>query len=265
MNIGVFYQSGHKLVACYKAVEQLRSIYPDVPITLYEEGRDILFPVAKKFNVCYTKVEQLGENNSHSGRPVVDLNSNLRWLARINEACTTSLKDVDWILHYEDDVWCRRQITLLPKFDISGANGPLYTDELYNYIKNRFNVTDESRNHWSPIGSLESYNGCGGAIFKRESFVEAYNKINEIPWDIIKKLDNRPLEWTDASLTFVMQHAGFTSGIWNDWANYDSQNKGNWWDKTGWSAPMSEQRDVAFLHLYKHYYNYIPSDINLDL
>ena len=52
MNIGVFYQSGHKLVACYKAVEQLRSIYPDVPITLYEEGSDILFPVAKKFNVC---------------------------------------------------------------------------------------------------------------------------------------------------------------------------------------------------------------------
>jgi hypothetical protein len=265
MKVGAFYQSGHKLVACYKAIEQLRLIYSDIPISLYEEGSDILQPVAKKFNVCYTKVDQLGENKKHSGRPVVDLNSNLQWLARINEACTTHLKDADWIIHYEDDVWCRRQIKLEPKFDISGANGPLYYKPLYNYMKDRFNITDESRNHWSKSGSLESYGGCGGAIFRRESFVEAYKKINEIPWDLISKLDNRPIEWSDASLSFVIQHAGFTSGIWDDWANYDSQNKGNWWDKTGWSVPMSEQRDVAILHLYKHYYNYSPSDINLDL
>jgi hypothetical protein len=265
MKIGVFYQSGHKLVACYKAIEQLRSVYPDIPVTLYEEGSDILQPVAKKFNVFYTKVQQLGENKRHSGRPVIDLDSNLLWLARIYEACTTHLKDVDWILHYEDDVWCKRQIKLEPKFDISGANGPLYTPQLYDYMKTRFNVTDESRGHWSSLGSIQSYGGCGGAIFKRQSFIEAYNRLNEIPWDTIYKLDDRPVEWTDASLSFIIQHAGFTSGIWDDWANYDSKNKGNWWDKTGWSAPMSEQRDVAFLHLYKHYYNYSPDDIKLDL
>jgi hypothetical protein len=265
MKIGAFYQSGHKLVACYKAIEQFRKFYPDAPIALYEEGSDILKPVADKFNVNYTKVGQRGENSRHSGRPVVDLETNLAWLSRIYEACTTTLKDVDWIIHYEDDVWCKNLIKEEPKFDIAGANGPLYTPELYQYLKDRFNVTDESRGHWSINGSLQSYGGCGGAIFNRLSFIEAYNKLNEIPWDVVSKLDSRVVEWSDASLSFVFQHASLKSSIWNEWANYDSKGQGNWWDKTGWSVPMEEQPDVAILHLYKHYYNYQPGDIDLDL
>jgi hypothetical protein len=53
--------------------------------------------------------------------------------------------------------------------------------------------------------------------------------------------------------------------MWQDWAQYDSKNQGNWWDKTGWSVPMEEQPNVAFIHLYKHFYNYEPEDIDLDL
>ena len=34
MKIGAFYQSGHKLVACYKALEQLRKVYPNIPVAL---------------------------------------------------------------------------------------------------------------------------------------------------------------------------------------------------------------------------------------
>lgn len=63
----------------------------------------------------------------------------------------------------------------------------------------------------------------------------------------------------------ILQHTGFISGIWEDWANYDSKNKGNWWDKTGWIIHMSEQRDVTFLYLYKRYYNYSENDIELNL
>jgi hypothetical protein len=264
MKLGAFYQSGHKLVACYKAIEQLRKIYPDIPVALFEEGSDFLLPVANKFNLNYTKVVQKGVNQKHSGRPVVDLESNLLWLGRIYESCLTTLKDVDWILHYEDDVWCKSSIKETPKFDIAGANGPLYTTELYDYLKKRFNVSDESRSHWSHLGSLQSYGACGGAIFNRLKFIEAYDKLNEIPWDEIYKLDSRPIEWSDASLSFVFQHAGFTSGPWNEWANYDTKGFGNFWDKTGWSVSMDEQPDVAVLHLYKHFYNYEPGDIDLQ-
>ena len=57
MKIGAFYQSGYKLVACYKALEQLRKIYPDIPVALYEDGSDVLEPVAKKFNCDYKKTD----------------------------------------------------------------------------------------------------------------------------------------------------------------------------------------------------------------
>ena len=264
MKIGIFYQSGYKLVACYKAVEQLRSVYPNAPIALYEDTTDILLPMVRKFNLDYRKTDTQGKNLSHSGRSVFDLISNIAWLRRIHEACTTTLKDVDWVIHYEDDVWCKRPIKNTPVFDIAGANGPLYTVELYRFLKNRFNITDESRSHWSSKGSLESYGACGGAIFNRESFILAYNKLNEIPWEQIELLDNRPLNWSDASLSFIMQHAGFTSGVWNEWGPWTpGDNDGHWWDKTGWTTPMSAQPDVAFLHGYKHFYNYAAEDLNI--
>ena len=263
MKIGAFYQSGHKLVACYKALEQLRKVYPNIPVALYEDGSTLLEPVAKKFNCEYTWIEQQGINNPHSGRVFVKENGQLDWLKRIYDACTTTLKDVDWIIHYEDDVWCRFEITRPPKFDISGANGPLYTTELYEYLKNKFGVIDDSRHNWSLLGSLKSYGACGGTIFNREKFIEIYNRLDEVPWDEIYKLDSRPIEWCDATLSFLFQFFGSTSGVWEDWAQYDSKNIGNWWDKTGWSIPMEEQPNVAFIHAYKHFYNYQPNEIEL--
>jgi hypothetical protein len=264
MKIGVFYQSGHKLVACYMALQQLRKIYPNIPIALYEEGSNQLGPVAKKFNLTYKQVPQRGSNQKHFGRPVVGIESNLLWLGRIYEACTTTLKDVDWVILYEDDVWCKGLITREPKGDISGALGPVYNKPLYEYLKNRFGVTDHSRNVWSPSGSLENYGACGGTIFRRESFIQAYNKIDEISWEEIGKLDNRPLEWSDASLSFIFQHAGFTSTRWDDWEQYNAMNLGNHWDETFHTAPMDQQRNVAFIHGYKHFYNYTNDKVSFD-
>ena len=200
MKIGAFYQSGHKLVACYKALEQLRNIYPKIPIALYEDGSKILEPVAKKFNCDYSWIEQQGLNHPHSGRVFSSENGPLEWLRRIYDACMTTLKDVDWVIHYEDDVWCKCEITKPPTFDIAGANGPMYTPELYKYLKNKFNITDESRHYWSEIGSLEGYGACGGAIFNREKFIEIYHRLNEVPWGEIYHLDTRPIEWCDATL-----------------------------------------------------------------
>jgi hypothetical protein len=256
MNFGVFYQSGHKLVACYKAIEQFRKFYPEVTIDLYEDGSRILEPVTKKFTCIYTPIEQSGENAAHHPRPVVDLESNLNFLKRIYKSCLTNLKDVEWVLYYEDDVWCKREILRKPIYDLNGAMGPVYTPELIEYLKNRFNVADTSRGVWCKSGSLENYQACGGTIFKREKFIQAYEKISEIDWNIIRKLDSRPCEWCDASVSFIFQHAGFTVGKWADWGQYDTKGLGNWFDKTGWSVPMEEQENVAFIHFYKHFYNY---------
>jgi hypothetical protein len=263
MNIGAFYQSGYKLVACYMALQQLRKIYPNIPVALFEDGSNILQPVANEFNCDYKRTTIQGINHAHSGRPVKDLKSNLAWLDRIYEACVTTLKDVDWVIHYEDDVWCKREIKREPRFDLAGANGPIYTKELKEYLFNKFGETQQTRGHWSPKGTLESYQACGGTIFNREKFIEAYNKLHEIDWTLIYKLDTRPCEWSDASLSFVIQHAGFTCGRWDDWGQYDAKGQGRFFDKTGWTVPMDQQEDVAFIHLYKHFYNYNNDELEL--
>lgn len=261
IKIGAFYQSGYKLVACYMALRQLRKHYPEIPIAFFEDGSDVLLPVANEFDCDYKKTLVRGANFKHSGRAVVDLESNLSWLSRIYEACTTTLKDVDWVIHYEDDVWCTRRIERLPRFDLSGANGPLYNKKLFDYLLEKFNTTAAERGHWSPRGSLESYQACGGAIFNREKFIFAYEKLDEIDWNLIYNLDSRPCEWGDASLSFIMQHAGLTCGRWEDWGQYNSEGIGNWFDKTGWTTPMEEQENFAFLHLYKHFYNYTNDEL----
>lgn len=263
MKIGAFYQSGYKLVACYMALHQLRKIYPNIPIALYEDGSNILKPIAEEFNCSYKKTTIEGENHHLSGRPVKDLSSNLAWLERIYEACTTTLQDIDWVLHYEDDVWCTREIKSPPIFDLAGANGPLYTKELQSYLFSKFNTNIQERGHWSVKGTLEGYQACGGTIFNRKKFIAAYQKLNEIDWKLISQLDTRPCEWSDASLSFVMQHAGFTCGRWDDWGQYNPQGKGSSFDKTGWSIPMSEQENKAFIHGYKHFYNYQDNELNL--
>ena len=263
MNIGIFYQSGHKLVACYMALYQLRKIYPDVPIALFEDGGDILYPIAEEFKCEYKKTNMSGENHKFSGRPVKDLKSNLAWLERIKDSCLTILKNAEWIIHYEDDVWCKRKIERHPAFDLAGANGPIYTPELSNYLFQKFNESQITRGHWSSRGTLESYQACGGTIFNKEKFLDAYNKISEIDWELIYRLDSRACEWTDASLSFIMQYGGFSCGRWADWGQYAEKNQGKWFDKTGWTTKMSEQEDVAFIHLYKHFYNYSNDELDL--
>lgn len=260
-NVGVWYQSGHKLVACYKAIESFRTHYPTEKIDLIEDGSKKYDIIRDKFNVNLTQIDQSGINTAHYGRPVHNLQTNLQWLERIYHSCTGYLQDADWIVLFEDDVWCKRPIMKFPDLDLEGANGPLWNPELYDYLVHLHAENKEMRNHWSRLGSLQSYGACGGTIFKRTSFLKAYKNLKNIDWNTVYKLDTRPAEWSDASLSFVFQHANLKTGIWADWAQYDAKGQGNWFDKTGWSVPMHEQPDVSMLHAYKHYYNYADAEL----
>ena len=93
--------------------------------------------------------------------------------------------------------------------------------------------------------------------------MQAYADISTIDWSIIHKLDSRPCEWSDASLSFIMQYTGYSCGRWDDWGNYDTKNKGVYWNKTGWTAPFSQTEIYAFVHGYKHFYNYKEDELNL--
>lgn len=242
MKIGFFYQAGHmdnNILSTFTALKQLRKIYPEAPIAFYEDESDNLKEIALKFGCSYTKIPT-EENVFNKRMPVVDLKTGLQWLERIHDSCLTTLKDVEWIMHFEDDVWLQKRIEKYPILDFAGTIGHGYQEELYDYLKKRFNITDDSRGFNSPLGQLRGYGMCGGSIFKRDVFLDAYSKIKEIDWDYLSSLDPRICRYTDAILGFVLNHAGYRYEVWSEWAQY---NEG-----------LTTDRPV--LHNVKYFYNY---------
>lgn len=249
MKVGFFYQSAFNYVACYTALNQLRKWYPQSSVVLYEDRSDILKEVADKFNCVYKKTTIEGKSRSKFlGSPAHDRESTLDWLKRIYTECKTNLKDVDWIVHFEDDVWCMRKIQEEPKFMLQGAPGPPYKEALTKYL--------ESRERKVEVGSMGSYGMAGGSIFNRQGFIECYDNLKDIDWDFIDTLDDRVLKWTDVVLTFVFQYSGYPYQKWNEFGRYNAKDTAFKTDKSGYSVPLSEQVNCTFLHPFKHFYNY---------
>jgi len=240
INIGLFYQSGYNLEACYHALNQFRKFYPHSPVALYEDNSDILQPVAKKFNCLYAKTKVQGIQN----RPAFNLETTLAWLDRVYEACITTLKDVEYVMHFEDDVWVKRQIKGIPPYDLSGITGCGWGDNLYEYLNIK------------PTGVF----GCGGSIFNRLKFLEAYEKSKNIDWNLIDKLsgDRRPSEWTDSALTLIFIWAKLTFGNWDELTQYINPDGISLHDRQGWNGPMEileqKQGDTAVIHCWKPFY-----------
>jgi hypothetical protein len=246
MKLGLFYQSGYRIEACYYALEQFRKFYPTAPVALYEDNTDILLPVAQKFNCVYAKTTKNGFNDPNSGRPAFNIETTTAWLDRVYEACTTTLAEVDWIVHMEDDVWFLGKIEDIPPHDLSGIPGRGWQNkELYEYL---------GVHHCGAFG-------CGGSIFNRQKFIEAYHKVKDIDWEHIEKLagEGSPTQWTDSMLTFVFLYSNFTVGSWRStltqYTHSNVPHKGN---REGWPGTMeelaAEQGDSKVIHCWKPYY-----------
>lgn len=242
MKIGFFYQAGHmdnNLLSTYMALKQLRRIYQDNPVAFFEDESDNLKDIALEFNCDYTKIPS-EDNTFHKRMPVVDLKTGLQWLERIYNSCETSLKDCEWIMHFEDDVWLQKPIEKYPVLDFAGTIGHGHPLPLYEYFKNRFNINDDSRDYRSPLGQLTAYGMCGGSIFKKDAFLNAYLKINEIDWEYISSLDFRISRYSDAILSFVLNNAGYRYEVWSEWTQYQ----------------VGDKTECPVLHNVKHFYDY---------
>ncbi len=244
MKLGLFYQSGYRIEACYYALEQFRKFYPNSPIALYEDNTDILKPVSVKFNCVYKKTDKQGQNNPNSGRPSFNLETTLSWLKRVYDSCLTTLSDIDWVIHFEDDVWFKRKINGIPPFDLSGIPGVGWHEDLYDYLNT----------------SIRGAHGCGGSVFNRIKFIEAYENIKNVDWGLIDKLavSPKPSEWTDSALTFIFLYSKFSVGYWEELSQYKNSNILHMEDRNGWPGTIEElekeQGNVAIIHCWKPYY-----------
>ena len=246
LNIGLFYQSGYRIEACFFALQQFRKYYPDAPVAFYEDNTDILKPVADKFNCIYNKTDKQGYNDPNSGRPAFNIETTVAWLNRVYEACTTTLKDVEWVIHMEDDVWFTGCLDTPPPFDLSGIPGMGWAGEkLYDYLG---------------VKKRGAY-GCGGSVFNREKFIIGYNKIQNLDWEYIENLAERgsPTQWTDSMLTFIFYYMGGSVGNWSgvleQYRNPDVPHLGN---REGWPGSIedleSKQNNAKIIHCWKPYY-----------
>lgn len=245
MKLGLFYQSGHRLEACYHAIRQFRKFYPEAPIAFYEDNTDIMEPIARKFNFKYQKTSIKGRNDPQSGRPAFGVETMKGWLDRIYESCLTTLSEVDWVMNFEDDVWFRRELRGEPPYDLSGISGRGWSEDLYKYL-----ATDVRGSY-----------GCGGSIFSKERFIEAYNKTKHINWQFIDNMakDPKPSEWTDSAITFLFLYSNFSVGGWNELSQYTNGDLTCPPCAFGWDGNLEElekkQTDAAVIHCWKPFYS----------
>jgi hypothetical protein len=82
---------------------------------------------------------------------------------------------------------------------------------------------------------------CGGSIFKRQVFIDAYNRINEFDLEHLSQLDNRIIDAADCLINCFLQYFGATYSIWNKLEDMTYP---------GWV----ESNDTCFIHGYKNLY-----------
>lgn len=246
MKIGLFYQSSTRYVAAFYAIEQFRKFYPDSPIAMYEDNSDVLKSVAEYFVCDYKKIPNVYEN--YEKRPFmtrgvsVDLNSTLIWFDRLYKSCITTLKDVDWVMHMEDDVWFLKKITGEPPHDLNSVIGRGWNDALYQYLGS----------------NVRGSYGCGGAIFNRLKFIESYHKLKNVDWKLVDELavDPKPTEWADIALTFAFLNNKSNVGGWEEIVNYRSYNQHHYSTRDAFVKETlnTKQGNASVIHAWKLYY-----------
>ena len=159
-------------------------------------------------------------------------------------SCLTTLKNVEWIVHFEDDVWFKRRVKGTPPYDLTGILGIGWHENLYKHLN-----TD-----------IRGAHGCGGSIVNREKFIEAYKNVKNIDWDFYDELavNPKPSEWTDSALTFIFLYSKFTVGTWSELTQYRHSKFKNLTNRSGWGDTIEnleqEQGDVSIIHCMKPYY-----------
>lgn len=223
--VGAYYQLSKRSQATYLALKQFRHRHPTEPVLIFEDGGDDFSDLSVLFN-CYRNRDA---NNCKTWRNRDDNTDQFIFAQRVYNACIAELSSVDWIVILEPDVETFNNIKSIPKYSLSGPRGPSWTTELQEYIKTRLNKTNINI----------YYTGCGGSVFNREDFIKAWETLTDDDKLIGHSLDYRVGKAEDATLSYILQIAGFETGVFDEFTGYKNEDKSNF----------------AFVHGDKRYYN----------
>ena len=196
---GAFAQFYRNDLAAYCSIELYRRFNPDSPIVLLSDAGDDLKLLAEKFNCSYSyETKNIGTfRNRHS------LTDQYDRLKRVRVACDQM--SPDWIVILEPDVETQRAPSSVPKHVLCGGRGVEWSAPLREML---FGITGNP--------NLVRYNGCGGSVFNRRTFMECFDST---PFGLFERaytLDWRIKVAEDACMSFLFQVNGHTVGIWED-------------------------------------------------
>ncbi len=205
--IGFFYQTARNPCAVEMNLTQLKKFYPTSPIVVWEDITDLCSDICHRHHVPYFKVKRLPSDITwHNSQPITEITGGLHYLHRLYISCMTTLKDADWIMHYEDDVWCSGHINKLPNNEWGGTIRTGWEEELNQYVRDEMKIE----------GSL-FHGACGGALISRDAIIKSYLKLQEIDWVEILKRDKRIAMYSDYLISFMLINGGYKWSWWDNW------------------------------------------------
>lgn len=235
--IGFFYQTAKNPCALEMNLRQLKKYYPNSPMIVWEDVSDLCSDICKKHKVEYRKAYRFPNNTQWTiSQPVTEIAGGYNYLHRFYTSCLTTLKDADWIMHYEDDVWCAGKIINIPTTE---WGGPLvmgnWIHELQSYLINEVGIKT----------SL-SHGACGATLIGRKAFINSYLRLQEINWTKVLEIEPRIQEFSDALISFMLVNGGYECKSWEDCDNAGE-------DYKVYTKP--------FIHKIKHWYNHDISEL----
>lgn len=213
---GCYYQVHKKSLAVYKALESYRRHNPASPVHLVSDGGDDFSDLAHKFGCHY---EHCGENigfwrNQHSST------DHYLWLERVQNACLTTFKEVQWVVILEPDVDCYRPPSHQPRFALNGGGGgPMWSPPLLRYFESRLGVPAIRKG-----GLGHTYTGAGGSIFAKAAYIESFKATPRSLYEDAVSMDRRIAIASDAAISFLLHAHGHDTGAWSDWATCLTEN-----------------------------------------
>jgi hypothetical protein len=191
----VHYQTWKQEKAAEFAITKFREFFPNEQLRLISDNGLDYSHFIPKYNIDFEF------SNISTGSRLKNIDACYVWLERVFNTCI--LYDTEWIVIFEDDVLTQNNNITFPTEDSGGMICWPWENNLTQLLKSRNNKNQ-----------MFGYGMCGGSIFRRESFINAYSRIHEFDLKYIGSLDNRVTGYCDTLIGCFLQYFGYSYQIW---------------------------------------------------
>ena len=191
----VHYQTWKNEKATEFVIQKFREFFPNEQLRLVSDNALDYSHFIPKYNIDFEF------SNTNIGSRLKNINTCYLWLERVFNTCI--LYDTEWIVIFEDDVLTQNNNITFPTEDSGGMICWPWQNDLTQLLKSRNNKNQ-----------MFGYGMCGGSIFRRESFINAYCRIHEFDLKYIGSLDKRVIGYSDTLIGCFLQYFGYSYQIW---------------------------------------------------